>query len=358
MAEEAPDPQLRPVVADDLAIAHVDGGVVIANRLLREPLRLSPFEAALLDLMDGSASIVDLTGDVTAVLELDDDAALHHVQQLVSTLAQWGMLTNVPTSEQPHIEHPPFDPTTCLGKRLGYGRATVITVADEPGTGRFRIASTDATLLDPLRDHVVADRDEQRDEPMETIALRVTRSPTGLPRLQGVYNSLGDPMFAERDLDRVTEAFYRTVDGLITAPTQPRLNGPFLVVGDRAILVHPSLRTTIGLHLRARLADVGVSIAPSGLARAVDGATIELPSDRWHDRTTVRLELIGVVTPTEPELRSHLLALLLDSFPTWDQGSLSAAEHLSSKIFAIALGHSDVRTFLEMLVSVASSPND
>ena len=354
MADNVPDPHLHPVVADGLATAHVDGGVVIANRVLREPLRLSPFEATLLDLMDGTASVADLADDVAAVLELADDAALHNVQQLVSTLGRWGMLKNVPTSEQPHIEHPPFDPTTCLGKRLGYGRATVITVADEQGTGRFRIASTDAALLEPLRDHAV----EGGEETMETLALRITHSPTGLPRLQALYNSLGDPMFADRDLDRVTEAFYRTADSLISAPPRPRLNGPLLVIGNRAILVHPSLRTTIGLHLRTRLAEAGVSIAPAGLARVVDGTSIELPSDRWHDRPAVPLELIGVVTPTEPELRSHLLALLLDSFPTWDQSSLTAAEHLSSKIFAIALGHSDVRSFLETLVRVAGSADN
>lgn len=85
-------PRVKPMVRDDLTIVHLDGEAVIFDGRSGELHHLNPTATIVLGLCDGSASIAELSADVSRAFDVPSDEVESQVRAVVRRFRTAGLL--------------------------------------------------------------------------------------------------------------------------------------------------------------------------------------------------------------------------------------------------------------------------
>jgi hypothetical protein len=272
--------------------------LLIASELTGRVVVLDPVSAVLWSSFDGMLTGEDLVEDLVVAVGGDPERCRGFVDDLVEGLRSAGFLDGpLPAGVVPRRLHPPPDPDSCLGKRLGMERATIAQVGSGPDA--FRFGTTDPLLMDEVRAAVDAHEPDER--PRETFMARICPSGRRVRRTQQLFDSLGNVLFAGRDADRCAEALRRTVSARLDSERRGVWSeGPALLVGERVVLLHPAIGHEAVGPLRRELGDRGVGFAPSAFLELTGPTEVVLPADDIRSEQARVLQLAGVVVPEDP----------------------------------------------------------
>lgn len=189
MTEPGPAPMRHPAVVE----RRLGDDLLLGRDLTGRTVVLDPVSAALWSSLDGRVGVDDLVGDVVAALGGDVGQRAPEVKGLFETLGSLGFLDGqLPPGIMPRRLTPPPDPDSCLGKRLGLERATILQV----GTGEscFRFGATIPDLVEETR--CAFDAVEPGDGLAETFIARIVPVRGRVGRTQQLFDSLGNLLYA------------------------------------------------------------------------------------------------------------------------------------------------------------------
>ncbi|MCO5311832.1 MAG: hypothetical protein M9952_02720 [Microthrixaceae bacterium] len=284
-----------------------------------------PVMTVLWDSLDGVTTVNDLAVDVASSLGLPIDPVREQVAWFVASLEQDGMLADVDQADVVSADpFPPIPADSCLGRRLGLGRMTMVRI--ERADGSFLAGSTEPEAVLSWPDHIVVDNPD--DWGGETYYLRLTRGSVRAPRAQQVFDSTGQLIYVSRDVDAAMAAFHRTLAGRIDAAERVAgwIGGPALL-GDRGVtLVHPAMAGTVFGPIRSALERGGLSMVPAGVLRVGDGSVIAVGGGNAKEEEFPLEAVLLPGAPTGPVA----VRRLLDFFLYWDQVSFDAAKRVAT----------------------------
>lgn len=315
------DLERRPIRLADVAAMRVDSSLVLASENCDRPVTLDSVSATIWDSLDGHSSVGDIAEDLVAALGGAMPNRARYVDWLCRALCQDGLVDDPSATAHavPRRLFPIIPPDSCLGKQLGLGRINLVQVRAGDGS-MLRFGSTIAKLSDDMAAHL--DVVPVDDNPVETIVLRATVSPSGRPRLQQLFDTLGNPLWAGRDIAAAGSAFRRTVGALLKLHQGPWLQG--LTVGsvDRAVIVHPALRDVVVDQARPILERNGMRIAPCGMVLAdPQSDSLVVPADPFTGDPPLRWKFGGIVMPRTGDPVEQARAILHVA-RRWDQPHL------------------------------------
>ncbi len=325
------DLERRPVRLMNVATMHVDSSLVLASESCDRPVMLDAVSAAIWDSLDGYSTVGDIADDLVAALggRMSDRAP--YVDWLCRALAQDGLVDDPGATANaiPRRLFPIIPPDSCLGKQLGLGRIKLVQVRANDGS-MLRFGSTIGKLSDEMSSQL--DVVPLDDVPIETIVLRATLSPSGRPRLQQLFDTLGNPLWAGRDIAVAGSALRRTVGALLDTHRGPWLQGLTIMSEDRAVIVHPALRDLVVDQARPILERNGMRIAPCGMV-LVDpqSGSLVVPADSFTGESAIRCQFGGVVMPRFDDAVERARALLHIA-RRWDQPHLDLIATLGPPI--------------------------
>lgn len=315
------DLERRPIRLTDVAIMRVDSSLVLASENCDRPVMLDAVSAEIWDSLDGHNSVGDIAEDLVAALGGAMSDRAPYVDWLCRALERDGLVDDPSATAHaiPRRLFPIIPPDSCLGKQLGLGRIKLVQVRTDDGS-MLRFGSTIAKLSDDMSSHL--DVVPLDDDPAETIVLRATLSPSGRPRLQQLFDTLGNPLWAGRDLAVAGSALRRTVSALLNVHQGPWLQGLTVGSADRAVIVHPALRDLVVDRARPILERNGMRIAPCGMV-LVDpqSGSLVVPADSFTGDPSIRWQFAGIVMPRIGDALERAQALLHIA-RRWDQPHL------------------------------------
>ena len=368
--EQAPDDwyddSARFARSDGVASVALRRRVILASERSARTVVLDPIEAAIWELLDADVTIGELVADLVASVEADESTVRAHLADLLWRLATGGCLDGV---ELPRIEARRalgrVDPDSCTGKRMGLGRAEQVQIRGPRGVV-VRIGATDHDLLDRL---VAALPDGVGHEPVAgppvpTFVLRTTVGRA--PRLQQLFDSVGDRVVVTFDLDEAYASLDRTLAGWLALDRGDGvwLDAPALLGEHGVVLIPPGLRPVVTERLMRPLAERGIGFVPTGLLR------LELPETPGGEHPVV-VAPAGLLESTDErrwpllagvsrggERFADLVADLVHFMSRWDDAHLEAARRLADCIPVTGLpGDVDAARLLDELVA-ASGPDE
>jgi hypothetical protein len=339
--EQAPDDwyddATRFAKAAGVASVALPRRLILASERSAHPVVLDPIETAIWELLDDDVTIGELVADLDAALEADEPTVRAHLAGLLWRLATGGCLDGV---ELPRIEARRalgrVDPDSCAGKRMGLGRAKQVQIRGPRGVV-VRIGATDHELVDRL---VAALPEGFGDEPVAgpPVPTFVLRSTAGrAPRLQQLFDSVGDRVVVTSDLDDARAALDRTLAGLLALDRGDGiwLDAPALLAEQGVVVIPPGMRPVVTERLMRPLAERGIGFVPSGLLR------LELPANPGEELPVV-VAPAGLLESTDerrwPLLAGvsrggdHFVELVTDLVhftSRWDDAHLAAARRLA-----------------------------
>lgn len=321
MAERHEGGRRRPRRRHDVAELEVGDATVVATEAAGEPLVLDPVAAVLWRSFDGEVPLDALAEDVADALGAPLGTSRARIDAFVDELSAKGYLHDPPPRRDAprRRDLPRLDPASCLGRRLGLGRATQCQV--RAADTDVRVAATLDDVLSDLARHLpVAEIDH---EPLEAFILRAVPSPSGRPRLAQVFDELANPLWAGRDLDVAAEALGRTVAGRLACVEGTWVRGVAIDAGDATVLVHPALRDLVVDALRRPLEARGLALVPGGLLELLAPTRAVLPAHPDGTRPARPLTVAAVLVPPSdgPAERLRTVAHLAHR---WDQEHLEA----------------------------------
>lgn len=300
-------------------------GTLLGGSRLGRVIAIDPVMSVLWDSMDGATAFGDLLDDLISATGGPVDESREYLEWFTRALMTDGFLESSDSDVQEvEPEFPLIPADSCLGKRIGLGRMEIAQVraADRP----FRAGATDSKILEALDGAV--DLMPHSTGPLESFYYRVTPGRGRTRRLQQVFNTEGDLLFASHDLDEATGAFLRTVTSRIAAANSGVwLEGPALLSDSGVTLVHPAMHTTIfGRLRRTIIEDDQIRLVPSGLLEVTEDGMLRGVGGALAD--DVELTVHAILLPAAP---NDLMAVrrLLDMTRDLDQQSFNGALQLA-----------------------------
>ncbi|UDY33953.1 PqqD family protein [Dermatobacter hominis] len=293
-------PETGPRRRDDAVEVPLGDDLLIGSDLTGRSRVLDPVAAILWSSLDGTVSVDELAADVADALGGDVGARRAQVDEFLGSLREAGLLAGPqPDGVVPRRVHPPLDPTSCVGQRLGLARSTVRQV--QGPTTSFRFGANDHHLVDALAAAVPTAEPDDHD-----LDGYVARLSSGrVARVQQLFDDMGNTLHAGRDAAACAEALARTVGGRLALEGGGAwYEGPSLVTGAGITLVHPAIGHEVVGAFRSELEERGVRSTPSGLVRLVDDRHVELPDDARRPGSAEVVDLVGVVVPGDGSARA------------------------------------------------------
>lgn len=318
-------PGFRPCRHEEIAEVEIDGRLVVGHEKIGRLLALDAVSSQLWRWFDGTVTLEELADDLAGATVLDLDTARIVLVRLAQALANDGFLFEPGMGEPEHRRsHPWLSPDSCVGRRIGLGRAEFAQVGGR--SNWFRIGSTLPGVIGPLTaglELVPVDR-----RFLETIVLRGTRSRTGAPRLQQIFSTKGELLHACQDDVVAVDAFQRTVSARIELREGGAwVEGLVLVRNGGAVLIDRTY-TRLVVDMRTELHRRGIDWAPSGILR-LDGTTVTAVANRVDGATEIPYDVRAFVVP--PRVRddpAHELIAVLELARGWNQEHLTAFRNL------------------------------
>jgi hypothetical protein len=338
--------------------------VILASERSAQTVILDPIEAVIWELLDDDVTIGELVADLVASVEADEPTVRAHLADLLWRLATGGCLDGV---ELPRIEARRalgrVDPDSCTGKRMGLGRARQVQIRSPRGVV-VRIGSNDHDLVDRL---VAAlpegvDHEAVSGPPVPTFVLRTTVGRT--PRLQQLFDSVGDRVVVTFDVDEAHATLDRTLAGWLALDRSEGvwLDAPALLGEQGVVLIPPGLRPVVTERLMRPLAERGIGFVPSGLMRlelpetpGQEPPVVVAPSGLLDATDERRWPLLAGVSRGGDRF-ADLVADLVHFTSRWDDAHLEAARRLADCIPVIGLpGDVDAGRLLDELVAASTT---
>lgn len=317
--------EYRPRVQPEVATAWVGDELVVGHEALGRFLVLDPVSAQLWALFDGTVTIEELARDLADVTSVPLDDARRILTRMCRALAHDGFLADEWIPEPtPRRQHPWIDAESCLGRKMGLGRAEMAQV--EVNRNWFRFGATLPGVVGPLVDGLRTMPVDERF--IETIVFRGTPSRGGVPRLQQVFDSTGNLLYASRDEDAALDAFQRTISARIELTEGGAwVEAPVMARGDRAVVLDRAFTRAV-TSFRKDLEAAGVRWAPAGLLR-LQGSTLTAVANRVTGGPELDFEVASLVVHGDavPERTRELLDVL-ELAKRWDQVHVDAFVHL------------------------------
>lgn len=324
MTEPGPAPMRHPAVVE----RRLGDDLLLGRDLTGRTVVLDPVSAALWSSLDGRVGVDDLVGDVVAALGGDVGQRAPEVKGLFETLGSLGFLDGqLPPGIMPRRLTPPPDPDSCLGKRLGLERATILQV----GTGEscFRFGATIPDLVEETR--CAFDAVEPGDGLAETFIARIVPVRGRVGRTQQLFDSLGNLLYAGRDEHRCGEALRRTVSARSVLDDEGVwYEGAALLTDDGVVLLHPAIGHEAVGPLRRELQDRSVFFVPSVFLELATSSVVRLPADLVRSEPAVDLPLLGAVVPHDPGAHS-VERFVLAMARRWDDEHLDVFLGLAAR---------------------------
>lgn len=312
----------------------VENSLIVAHELCARPLLLDPAAAVLWRSFDGSVSLGTLAEDVADVLGGTVASQLEQLTRWAISLAELGFVEapRPPTPPLPRRLDPPLPADSCVGKRVGLGRSLLreVTIGGEPA---FRFGSSDVGLVEELEALLPSDV-TVADPTGAWVPTYVLRAPRGRTmRLQQLFNTTGDVLYATRDSLAASEALTRTVAALLEVSRPDRagggvtwFDGPAIAGPSGVCLLHPGLRDWATGDGRVELESAGLRLLPSALMMVgVDesGPVVRLPADPRQPSEVSTAPLVAVVTPANAsEALPEATRVMSHSVHRWEPHSL------------------------------------
>lgn len=326
--------ELRPKRAPSVAAVRFEDSLILGHEGFHRVVRLDAVTAQLWWAFDGSVSLAELAGDMEVALEMSLDRAEALLTKLVWALAGDGFLQEPACPpHSPRRTFPWIAPESCVGRRMGYSRAEFVQA--RTSRGWVRIGASAPGICAPLVEaHETMEADRQF---LETLMLRVTASPHGRPRLQQLFGSQGQVLYAGHSYTDAVDAFQRTVAAALAHPEYVTLlQGPVLVRDGSALILGNAFVGSL-VELLPALEECGVRWAPGGLLR-LEGGQIIAWDNPVNPGSPPRYQVRGVVLYdndrvglSHPDLRSAL-----DIARRWDQTHFDAICTLAERVDMIA----------------------
>lgn len=328
------------------SVAAVDLGEykLVAHDGFFRPMILGPLERAVWAELSGSVDLDDLDDLDDLAIDLaeatgEGGSSTAWLDRFLRDLIDSGFVLDL---ERPQIGRPrrldlPIDPSSCAGRRMGLGRANLVEVS-VAGVPPFRIGATDRALVEEVVEALPdgSTHNPDSEQWLRTIVLRVTRGKRA--RLQQLFDTIGDPIFATMSLDRAAESLFRSVGGMLDAggldaSSRVWVDTPALVDDRGAILVHPGLHRFLMDHVRSDILASTAEYIPSAL--------IELVRTPAGYEVRVPQALVGDDSYAVPVTRVIIPEGLPRSFPAavervvhlahrWDEAHLNAMVELAA----------------------------
>jgi hypothetical protein len=258
---------------------------------------LDPISAALWNSFDGTVSFEELVADLVSVTGGNAELRARQLDQMLVQLSLDGML------EASHVDgiaprwaHPDLGDGTCLAERLGIARSAQRLV-DRDGDV-FVFGSTSSDVVDSIAAQLTDTTEPRRD--VDAYFARISSG--RVPRVQQLFDHMGNTLYASRDPRQCAEALGRTVGGrLLLGSGGTWTHGPSLWTDAGVTLLHPALSHDIVGSLRGELEQRGVGFTPGGLLDVENPTTVLLPPDaRDPSATPTAVPLVGVLLPNDP----------------------------------------------------------
>lgn len=329
-------PQVNPSVAS----VQIGDEHVIAHEGCVRPRLLAPIDGVLWQSFDGSTTVGDLTDDLVAATGESRQYCLERVSTLTASLIEDGFLLNDDghaVSIRPRRLDLPLDPQSCVGRRIGLGRMTTIDV-ELDGRRAFRLGASDHGVMDELIAALPSGTAVEPDPTiwLRTLWLRVTVGRTR--RLQQLFDTVGDLLYASHSADEGVEALGRSVAALKSinsADARPAvwINSPAIRCGDGAILAHPGLHRFLTGELRQRILFSSSGFIPSAMVEVrakANGYEAVLPASLTGSGPTA-LPVISILVPQGPPSSSgDAVRRLAHLAQRWDPAHLAAIPKLAN----------------------------
>lgn len=317
-------------------------GVLLANEQAADPVLLDPIEAEVWHWLDGDTTVGDLVDDLTTVLGATRTTIEDHVAHLLWRLATGGCLARIelPAAEARRVLGT-VEADSCVGKRMGLGRATRLQLV-RGDRALVRIGSTDPALLDRL---VAALPDDVHPEPFSgrDLPFFMARLSEGrTPRMQQVFDALGDPVVCTFDPAEAKAALDRAVVAALALDASEGVwvDAPALCDGSAVVLLPPGARPGVTGPLRRALHSAGIDFVPTTHLRidlaAGAPARVVAPAGRLPGTPELSWPVAAAVVGTgtsEAEVArdvAHLVA-------KWDDRHLAAAAALAGAVELVHL---------------------
>lgn len=281
-------------VNPDVASVMVDGSLLVAFEQNAEPRVLDPVTSVVWSFIHAGIPTDSIVDDLAAALDILEDDALTRIQDMLRPLAEGGFIFaghHEPAQLSPRRIDVPVDPASCIGRTIGLRRARIVEIT-HGGRPLLRIGATEHSVVDDLLASLPASSSvvEPSDLWLRTIVLRLTSGRTA--RLQQMFDTLGDPLYAGFERENAVAALARSTHGILDAagPADGRtwVQAPAILAEDRVVLLHPAIHRFVTGHLRPSLLQRGLKF--------VDSALFELSRDRAG--YSVRLPRSGLGHPT------------------------------------------------------------
>lgn len=329
MNSSTPSTGRFPRRRDDIATLRVGSSIILATESHQRPVVLDAVSGTIWEALDGTTPLAEVIEDVVAALGGDHAVRSNYVERLCEALAHDGLVDDpaVASRPVPRRLHPLVPADSCLGRRLSLGRVRSVQVRTPRGAS-LRFGSTISGLtagMSKKLETVPLD-----DEPAEMIILRATASRSGRPRLQQMFDTVGNTLWAGRDLELAGSALRRTVTALTQLGAGPWLQAVAVASKDRAVVIHPALRDFVVEQARPILERESLRLVPTGLVGVdpVTGALVT-PADGFRDEPPLEWNFGGVVALRDDDLLSRLCSLLYLA-REWDQEHLDLVQQLSN----------------------------
>lgn len=319
--------------APGIAEAWIGEVLVLAHEGHVAPAVLDPIAATIWGFLDGRTPLGAIVEDLADAFGVDTETQWQRLCWLVRSLQADGFVAGSEDfGRVPRSVHPRVDVDSCLGRRLGLVDAQQVQVQVQVGTDgarRFRLASTDHDGLLQILDALPSDASVHQDDDaaIETLVVRITVGRR--PRLQQLFDSLGNVAVATRDLEAARSAVDSAVAGLLLEARDSSVQFvacPALRSDAGVLLLHPALRKEVTGLLRAPLAAVGVDMVGSYILPLLDaeGAGLEVMIPHLGDVIGgERLPVLGIASIAETDIATPRAAGgLVHVLRRWNQAHL------------------------------------
>jgi hypothetical protein len=155
------DAQFVPTLRDDLLRRDFDLEAVVWSPIRREPMALDPVATLMLGVIDGSASIADLSADVQDVVGLPQEVASAQVQRIIDGLDRGGALTSSAEDVAPASRSVFVSPiSSCMETSSCTGKVTAVNlqIADQPIRVACGSAKVARKLRGALEEHLISEQ--------------------------------------------------------------------------------------------------------------------------------------------------------------------------------------------------------